>query len=338
MQSSSILAHASNQAKRTILRGRLVLETGVRIVRVRLLLLLISSAALLIGQTTPQSEASIDIRVNTTLVLVPVTVTDDLNRFVLGLDKQDFRVFEDGTEQKVKQFAGEDAPLSIGLLVDTSGSMGSKMETSRQAVAQFLKTMNTHDEAFLVEFSDKAELAAGFTDNTSELQEKLTQVESEGLTALLDAVYMGLHEMKKAKNPRKALLIISDGGDNNSRYTAGQIKNLVREADVQIYSMGVFERYPYLGMSAAELSGPRLLSQVSEQTGGRAFAAASDSDLPSIATKIGIELRNQYVLAYSPSNQERDGKYRKIEVKLKQPAGVPPLKARWRLGYYAPTQ
>lgn len=306
--------------------------------RVRSLLFLISSAALLFGQTTSQPEAGIDIRVNTTLVLVPVTVTDDLNRFVLGLDKQDFRVFEDGTEQKVKQFAGEDAPLSIGLLVDTSGSMGSKMDTSRQAVAQFLKTMNTHDEAFLVEFSDKAELVAGFTENTSELQQKLTEVESQGLTALLDAVYMGLREMKKAKNPRKALLIISDGGDNNSRYTAEQIKNLVREADVQIYSLGVFEQFPYLGMSAAELSGPRLLSQISEQTGGRAFAASSDNDLPSIATKIGIELRNQYVLAYSPSDQERDGKYRKIEVKLKQPEGVPSLKARWRLGYYAPTQ
>ncbi len=289
-------------------------------------------------QTTSQPGAGMNIRVNTTLVLIPVTVTDSLNRFVLGLDKQDFRVLEDGTEQKVKQFAGEDAPLSIGLLVDTSGSMGEKIETSRQAVAQFLKTMNAQDEAFLVEFSDRAELAVGFTQHTDEIENKLTSVESQGLTALLDAVYMGLHEMKKAKNPRKALLIISDGGDNNSRYTADQIKSLVREADVQIYSMGVFERFPYLGISDAELSGPRLLSQISEQTGGRAFAASTDSNLPSIATRIGIELRNQYVLAYSPTDQNRDGTYRKVEVKMKQPEGLPSLKARWRLGYYAPTQ
>jgi Ca-activated chloride channel homolog len=290
------------------------------------------------GATASQPGADVNIRVNTTLVLIPVTVTDSLNRFVLGLDKQDFRVFEDGAEQKVKQFAGEDAPLSVGLLVDTSGSMGSKIDTSRQAVAQFLKTMNAQDEAFLIEFSDRAELAMGFTGHTDEIENKLTSVESQGLTALLDAVYMGLREMKKAKNPRKALLIISDGGDNNSRYTSAEIKNLVREADVQIYSMGVFEPFPYLRLSGAELSGPRLLSQISEQTGGRAFAAANDSALPGVATRIGIELRNQYVLAYSAANQNRDGKYRKVEVKLNQPPGLSSLKPRWRLGYYAPTQ
>ncbi len=298
-----------------------------------LLPLAVSSAP---QEATSQSAPVVDIRVNTTLVLIPVTVTDSLNWFVLGLDKQDFRVYEDGTEQKVKQFAGEDAPLSVGLLVDTSGSMGDKLETSRKAVAQFLKTMNANDDAFLVEFSDRAELVLGFTKNMEEIQSKLTALDSQGLTALLDAVYMGVREMKKAKNPRKALLIISDGGDNNSRYTAQQIKDLVREADVQIYAMGVFEPFPYMGISAAEVSGPRLLSQISEQTGGKAFAATNDSNLPSIATRIGIELRNQYVLAYSPSNQERNGKYRKIEVKLKQPDGLPPLKARWRLGYYAP--
>ena len=297
-------------------------------------------AAAQLAGSAPASQPGTDvnIRVNTTLVLIPVTVTDALNRFVLGLDRQDFRVYEDGAEQKVKQFAGEDAPLSIGLLVDTSGSMGSKIDISRQAVAQFLKTMNAQDEAFLVEFSDRAELAVGFTGHSDEIENKLTSVESQGLTALLDAVYMGLREMKKAKNPRKALLIISDGGDNNSRYTAAEIKNLVREADVQIYAMGVFEPFPYLALSGAELSGPRLLSQISEQTGGRAFAAANDSTLPSVATRMGIELRNQYVLAYSPANQNRDGKYRKVEVKLNQPQGLSSLKARWRLGYYAPTQ
>jgi Ca-activated chloride channel homolog len=291
-----------------------------------------------VSSTASQAGADVNIRVNTTLVLIPVTVTDSLNRFVLGLDRQDFHVFEDGAEQKVKQFAGEDAPLSIGLLVDTSGSMGSKIDISRQAVAQFLKTMNAQDEAFLVEFSDRAELVVGFTGHTDEIESKLTSVESQGLTALLDAVYMGLREMKKAKNPRKALLIISDGGDNNSRYTAAQIKNLVREADVQIYSMGVFEPFPYLRLSGAELSGPRLLSQISEQTGGRAFAAANDSALPGVATRIGIELRNQYVLAYSPADQNRDGKYRTVEVKVNPPPGLSSLKARWRLGYYAPTQ
>ena len=283
-------------------------------------------------------DPKIDIRVDTTLVLIPVTVTDAMNRFVLGLDKQDFRVLEDGKDQTVKQFSGEDAPLSVGLLVDVSGSMGAKIETSRLAVAQFLKTMNAQDEAFLVEFNDHAQLTVPFTRNPDEIQSRLVSVEPQGLTALLDAVHLGIREMKSAKNPRKALLIISDGGDNNSRYTAEEIENLIREADVQIYSMGVFEPFDYLALTAAERSGPKLLSEISEQTGGRAFAASDSKDLPGIATRIGIELRNQYVLAYYPLNQARNGKYRKVEVKLEQPKGLPPLKARWRLGYYAPTQ
>ncbi len=289
------------------------------------------------GQSASQTAPGYKIRVNTTLVLIPVTVTDASNRFVLGLEKQDFNILEDGKEQNIKQLSGEEAPLSVGLLVDTSGSMGTKIETSRQAAAQFLRTMNPRDEAFLIEFSDKAELSVPFTDRAGEIEQKLTSAEPQGLTALLDAVHMGLREMKNAKNPRKALIIVSDGGDNNSRYTADQIKDLVREADVQIYSMGVFEVFPYFALSAAEISGPRLLSEISEQTGGRAFAATKSSDLPSIATKIGIVLRNQYVLAYYPTNQDRNGKFRHVEVKLKQPAGLPELKARWRLGYYAPS-
>jgi len=287
----------------------------------------------------PQSpDRPIDIRVDTTLVVIPVTVTDTMNRFVLGLNQQDFRILEDGKEQKVKQFSGEDAPLSVGLLVDTSGSMGWKIGISREAVAQFLKTMNAQDEAFLIEFSDRASLAVPFTRSAKEIQSTLASVEPQGLTALLDAVHLGIHEMKSAKNPRKALVIVSDGGDNNSRYNASEIKDLVREADVQIYAMGVFEPFDYLGLSAAELSGPHLLSEISQQTGGRAFAASKADDLPYVATRIGIELRNQYVLAYYPVNQQRDGKYRKVDVKLDQPKGLPPLKARWRLGYYAPTQ
>ena len=293
-------------------------------------------------ETSPDPGASespgLSLRVETTLVLIPVSVTDASNRFVLGLDKDNFGVFENGVAQKVTHLSGEDAPLSVGLLVDISGSMGAKLDISRQAVEQFLKTMNPQDEAFLVEFSDRAELVVGLTHQIEAIKDKVTSLESQGLTAMLDAVHLGLSEMKKAKNPRKALLIISDGGDNNSRYTTKEIQDLVREADVQIYAMGVFEPISYLTRSAAELSGPKLLSEISQQTGGRAFAAPNDRVLPSIAKRIGIELRNQYVLAYAPSNQERDGKYRRVEVKLKEPDGLSALKARWRSGYYAPSQ
>lgn len=284
-------------------------------------------------------QRSANIRVQTELVLIPVTVTDPMNRFVTGLEKEYFRVFEDKVEQAVSHFASEDAPLSVGIVFDTSGSMGSKLQKSRQAVAQFVKLANPEDEFFLVQFSDRPELTLGFTRDPEEIQNRLTFIQSKGRTALLDGVYLAVHEMKKnAHNPRKALLIISDGGDNSSRYTESEIKNLVREADVQIYAMGIFEPVSARGRTAEELSGPGLLSEVSEQTGGRHFPVENLNELPDIAAKIGIELHNQYLLGYTPKNQEKDGKYRRVQVRLKQPPGMPPLRAFWRLGYYAPTQ
>src|SRR5437870_2516064 len=279
-----------------------------------------------------------NIRVESTLVLIPVTVTDPLNRFVTGLERENFRLFEDKSEQKVTHFASEDAPLSVGLVFDTSGSMSNKLDRSRQAVAQFFKTANPQDEFFLIQFNDRPEQVVDFTTSLEEIQNRLTFTQAKGRTALLDGVYMALHKMKKAKNPRKALLIISDGGDNSSRYTESEIKNLVREADVQIYTIGIFEPMSTRGRTPEELNGPGLVSELSEQTGGRHFAVENLNELPDVAAKIGIDLRNQYILGYSPTNRERDGKYRKVKVTLVQPKGLPPLVARWRPGYYAPTQ
>ncbi len=279
-----------------------------------------------------------NIRVDTNVVQIPVTVTDPLNRFVTGLEKENFRLFEDKAEQKVSYFASEDAPISVGLVFDTSGSMGSKLDKSRQAVAQFFKTTNPEDEFFLVEFNDRPTLVSGFTTSLEEIQNHLTFTQSKGRTALLDGVYLALHQMKKGHNARKALLIISDGGDNSSRYTESEIKNLVREADVQIYAIGIFEPMSARGRTAEELSGPGLLTEIAEQTGGRHFPVENLNELPDIAAKIGIELRNQYLLGYTPTNTGRDGKYRKVRVTLVQPRGLPPLHAFWRLGYYAPAR
>jgi len=279
-----------------------------------------------------------DIRVQSTLVLIPVTVTDPLNRFVTGLERENFRLFEDKSEQKVTHFASEDAPLSIGVVFDISGSMGSKLVKSREAVAQFFKTANPEDEFFLVEFNDRPQLEVDFTTHLEEIQNRLTFTQSRGRTALLDAVYMALNTMKKARNPRKALLIISDGGDNSSRYTESEVKGRVREADVQIYAIGIFEPVANRGRTPEEMAGPSLLNEIAEQTGGRHFPVDNLNELPDVAAKIGVELRNQYILGYTPSNLERDGKYRKVQVKLVQPRGLPPLRASWRLGYYAPTQ
>jgi len=287
----------------------------------------------------PELETRSDrIRVDTTLVQINVTVTDPLNRFVTGLEKEHFRLFEDKIEQKILDFSSEDAPLSIGLVFDTSGSMGSKLQKSRQAAVQFFKTANPEDEFFLIEFNDRPELIVPFTADTEEIQTRLEFAQSKGKTALLDGVYMAMNQMKKARNPRKAILIISDGGDNNSRYTESEIKNAVREADVQIYGIGIFEPIGSRGRTPEEQMGPGLLNEVAELTGGRSYNVENLNELADIAAKIGIELRNQYVLYYSSTNQARDGKYRHVNVKLAQPRGLPPLKAFFRLGYYAPSQ
>ena len=277
-----------------------------------------------------------NLRSDVNLVLIPVTVTDPLNRFVTGLEKENFKVFEDKKQQIISQFSSEDAPLSIGILFDCSGSMGSKLTKSREAVAQFLKTANPEDEFFLVQFNDTADLVQPFTNGTGEIQGRLSFSQSKGMTALLDAVYLGLHEMKKARNPRKAILIISDGGDNSSRYTEGELRNLVKEADVQIYAIGIYEPIGSRSRTPEESNGPALLSELADQTGGRQYQVENTSELPDIAAKIGVELRNQYVLGYSSSNQEHDGKYRHVEVKLVQPPKMPLLRAFWRMGYHAP--
>jgi Ca-activated chloride channel homolog len=279
-----------------------------------------------------------DIRIDTTLVLIPVAVTDPMARFVTGLERENFKVYEDKIEQDITQFSSEDAPLSVGIVFDTSGSMGAKLTRSRQAVVQFMKTANPQDEFFLVEFNDRPEMVQGFTKETEEVQNRLTFTQAKGRTALLDGVYMAMSQMKKAHNPRKAILIISDGGDNSSRYTETEVKNAVREADVQIYAIGIFEPIGSRGRTLEEMNGPALLTEIAETTGGRHFSVDNLAELPDVAAKIGIELRNEYVLGYAPKNAARDGKYRRVQVKLVKTAGLPPLRAMFRTGYYAPAQ
>jgi Ca-activated chloride channel homolog len=279
-----------------------------------------------------------NIRVDSTLVLIPVAVTDPMSRFVTGLDKDNFKIYEDKVEQKIEQFSSEDAPLSVGIVFDTSGSMGAKLARSREAVAQFMKTANPQDEFFLITFNDHPDLVVPFSSDTEEIQNRLTFIQSKGRTALLDGVYMAMNQMKKARNPRRAILIISDGGDNSSRYTEGDVRRAVREADVQIYSIGIFEPVASRGRTPEELSGPALLGEITDQTGGRHFEVDNLAELPDVAAKIGIELRNQYVIGYQPKNKNRDGKYRRVVVKLVKTTGLPQLKAAFRTGYYAPTQ
>jgi Ca-activated chloride channel homolog len=289
--------------------------------------------------TAEEQEApTANIRSDTSLVQINVTVTTPLGQVVTAMEQEHFRLFEDKQEQKIISFSSEDSPITVGMVFDMSGSMGNKLVKSRQAAGQFFKTANPEDEFFLVQFSDAPEVAVPITRDTEEIQTHLAFAQAKGRTALLDGVYLALSQMKKAKNPRKAVLILSDGGDNSSRYTETEIRNLVRESDVQIYAIGIFEPVSGRGRTAEEMSGPGLLSELAEQTGGRHFPVENLNDLPDIAAKIGVELRSQYILGFNSTNAAKDGKFRKVEVKLVQPRGLPPLKAYYRTGYYAPTQ
>jgi len=276
--------------------------------------------------------------VDVDLVLVNVTVTDPFNRLVTGLEMENFRVFEEKEEQEVIHFSSEDVPISIGVVFDMSGSMSNKVDKARLAALQFFKTANPQDEFCLVSFNDRAQLVSRFTPTVEELQSRMMYTAAKGRTALFDAVYLGLSQMKSARNTKKALLIISDGGDNHSRYNESDIRNFVREADVQLYAIGIYEPFGSRGRTPEELGGPSLLNDLAELTGGRAFTVENLNDLPDIAAKISMELRNQYVLGYKPASKTRDGKWRKIKIKLRAPKGLPPLNVYARAGYYAPTQ
>jgi Ca-activated chloride channel homolog len=274
-------------------------------------------------------------KVDVDLVLVPVTITDPMNRLVTGLEKENFQLFEGNSAQEIRTFSSEDAPVSLGVIFDSSGSMTSKMERAKDAVIEFFKTANPQDEFFMITFNDEPEQVTDFTSSVDEIQNKLVFAVPRKRTALLDAIYMGVSKMRQAKYPKKALLIISDGGDNHSRYTENEIRSVVKEADVMVYAIGIYDRY---ASAMEERLGPQLLSDITELSGGRAFTIDNPNDLGDVATKIGVELRNQYVLGYRPNKVVHDGKWRKIKVKLMPPKGLPPLRVYARTGYYAPAE
>jgi Ca-activated chloride channel homolog len=278
------------------------------------------------------------VHVEVNLALVNVTVTDPYNRLVTGLEPDNFRVFEDNIEQEVVNFSSEDVPISIGVILDLSGSMANKLGKAKEAALQFFKIANPEDEFFLIGFNERAQLLSPFTSKVEDLQSRMLSASAKGQTALLDAVYLGLSQMRSARSGKRALLIISDGGDNSSRYSEKDIKRLVREADTQLYSIGIFEPFEYRARTPEELNGLTLLNEITELTGGRAFAVENLDDLPDIAAKIGAELRNQYVLGYHPSNRTRDARWRKIKIKLRTPKGFPPLSVYAKTGYYAPAR
>lgn len=294
-----------------------------------------SQPALIEGDAAMTARRGERIRVDVNLVLVPLIVTDPMDRLVTGLEKENFFLYENNKLQAIKTFSQEDAPVSIGIIFDLSGSMANKVIRARDSIFQFMHTANPYDEFFVIGFNDRPELIEDFTSSPQDIEARLASVHAEHRTALLDAIYFGLNKMKQAKYERRALLIVSDGGDNRSRYTENEVRSTVRESNVQIYSIGIFDPY---AATTEERLGPMLLNDICNETGGRLFRVDDVTEMGDIAEKISAELRNEYVLGYKPDDNKKDGKWRKLKVKLVPPAGLPQLTVHARTGYYAPLQ
>lgn len=286
---------------------------------------------------TPSVRVS-SIRENVDRVIVPVTVIDSYGQILTHLDKDDFELFDDKVKQTILSFSTDDAPVTVGIIFDASQSMSNKIQEAKEAVLQFLKTSNRDDEFMLVAFNSRPYLISGFTRDYEKLLDQVLFTKSDGKTALLDAIHVGLTRLKQASADRKALLVISDGGNNHSRYTFQTIRKIAMEANVQIYTIGIFDPPEFRNRTVEEASGPDLLSKLAHVSGGRAFSADIPEVLPGIAEEVSIMLRNQYVIVYKPSNLVRDGGWRRIKINVRRSPGKPSLRVYARSGYYAPTQ
>jgi Ca-activated chloride channel family protein len=276
-----------------------------------------------------------NLRIDTELALIPVHVTTNYGTPVTGLKKENFCISEDGVEQTLTYFSTEDAPLTLGVVFDGSGSMSNKMKRSVEAAEALFRSANMGDEFFLVEFGDRPKVSVPMTTYSEDILKRIHHIRPFGRTSLYDAIHLAIQEMKKAHNPRKALVVLSDGGDNRSRHTFAQIKNILLESDIQVYAMGIFDRDG--GQSREERNGPRVLADLAELSGGRHFDVNDIDELPEIGDRIGREIRNQYVLGYSPTNNVRDGRYRRVSLKLVNTPETDSLRVLYRTGYYAPS-
>jgi Ca-activated chloride channel family protein len=309
---------------------------GVRAALIGLLCVLLTY-----GQTnddssprSTQTQTAPALRVDVDLVLVNATVTDSSNRYVNGLGQDYFQIWEDKIEQQVEYFSAENVPVSVGIIFDVSGSMEDNLAIARDAASTFLRMGDRDDEYFLIQFSDSPQLVQDFTTDIAQLQSRLLFTRAKGNTSLYDALYLGMEQVNRGINPRKALLLITDGQDNHSRYSFSDVREFAREHDVIIYAIGIIggDSQQFSGFS-----GRAVLDSLADLTGGVAFFPADLYALPDICARVGMELKNQYVLGYRPLNLANDGKWRKIRVKMKRPKGTPNLSVRAKSGYYAST-
>jgi Ca-activated chloride channel family protein len=284
-------------------------------------------------EATPESPET-PVRIKTDLVTVTLTVTDLYGRYVSGLSKNAFSVYDNNQEQEITFFSDSDAPVSVGIVFDVSGSMsGEKIIKARKALSRFIATSHPSDEYFLIAFNTRAQLLMDRTRDGEAVLDKLTLVQPHNNTALYDAVYLGIEKVARGSHQKRALLIISDGQDNASRYNFGEVRRLMKESDVVTYAVGILS--PGDVGSSLGMQGQAFLDEITGVTGGRAFYPQTDVEMDEIFERIALELRHQYSIGYTPKDFQPDGKWRKIKVKVKPPRGLPRLTVRGRDGYYA---
>lgn len=304
------------------------MSVRIKLINLLILTVVLASVVSLNGQTKKADDPPL-FKVGVETVFVKVSVTDPLNRYVTGLEKEHFKIYEDKVEQSISHFHQQSAPISVGLIFDVSGSMkdNNNIKKAKNAIVRFLESGNPEDEYFLITFNQKTTLVQSFTAQTASLQSDVAFQKPGGRTAMYDAVYMGLDHIKGAKNEKKALILITDGEDNSSRYTPSEVREFAKESDVQIYAIG---QEGNLGTGRYDIQ--NLVSM----TGGRTFFPNSFNELDYYIDLVHAELRTQYVLGYMPTNRAHDGKWRKIRVRLDAPQGLPKLIVHAKEGYYAP--
>ncbi len=282
---------------------------------------------------TPPSKKD-EIKIPTDLVTLTLTVTDIYGRYVTGLTKEAFTIFDNNEEQQITFFSDADAPVSLGILFDVSDSMsGEKIRKAQKALERFIDTSHPSDEYFLIAFNNRAKLLMDRTRDGEAVLRKLTLVDPRNNTALYDAVYLGIEKVTRGAHQKKAILIISDGQDNASRYNFGEVRRLLKESDVVVYAVGILNGKDSSSMDG--MQGQAFLDELTGVTGGKAFYPQTNVEMDEIFARIALELRHQYSVGYTPKDFQPDGKYHKVKVKVKPPRGLPRLTIRSREGYYA---
>jgi Ca-activated chloride channel family protein len=272
--------------------------------------------------------------INSDLITLTVTVQDVFGRFVSGLNKSAFSIFDEKQQQEIAFFSDDDSPVSVGVIFDVSGSMsGDKIKRARDALSNFVSTSHNSDEYFLIAFNNRAQLLLDKTRDGNAVLNKLTFVQTKNNTALYDACYLGVEKVQRGVHPKRALLLISDGQDNNSRYTFNELRRLLKESDVVLYAVGILSGAD--AGSSLGMEGQGILDELASVSGGKAFFPRSNAEMDDIFEQIALELRHQYSIGYKPNNFASDGRWHHIKVKVSPPRGLPRLFVRTKDGYFA---